>query len=121
MTKNEIYAITENLSSYAAYGKMNEARFDAIENGTEKEWKENEYENWFKAVARIGGVAIQGDCDTDWFIDCGDDAPPKEMVEDFAEDLKKGIKWLEEVDAASYNIFRFNEALNITEEYLASL
>ena len=119
MTKNEIYAATKNLSSYAAYSLMCDAHFNAVENGTEKEWKENEYEHWFKAVAQIGGVAIQGECDTDWFLDT-DEKMPKSMVENFIADLKKGIKWLEEVKSADYNVTNFISAINTAEEYLAA-
>ena len=103
----------------AANGRnTNESNLSGITK-LEKEWKENEYEHWFKAVAQIGGVAIQGECDTDWFLDT-DEKMPKSMVENFIADLKKGIKWLEEVKSADYNVTNFISAINTAEEYLAA-
>ena len=119
MTKNEIFAITANLGSYSAYSKLCDSRFNAMQNGKLEEWKKNEYEWWFKAVSKIGGPGIQGECDTDWFMDSYE-TPDKKDIVDFIDDLKKGIKWLEEDKSDDYNIHNFKVALKTAREFLAA-
>ena len=119
MTKNEIIAITAELNSYSAYSKLCEARFNAIQNGELDKWKKTEYKWWFKAVLQNGGPGIQGECDTDWFMDSYE-TPDKKDITDFINDLKKGIKWLEEENSEDYNIRNFKMAIKTAQNFLAS-